>query len=101
VQSIVNAENKFAIPPSFDEEESDAKELPGKVSLIQHTDCAQFRSIQSELSTSNDTDQHNNKLTVFQEIPTPFEPQRDISKDLPSFKQSYSNSAVNNVSIPL
>jgi len=79
---------------------SDNEELPGNVSPIQHTDCAQFRSIQSESSISNDTDQQNNKLTVFQEIPTPFKPPSDIGKeDLPSFKQSYSNSATNNVSI--
>ena len=48
VQKIVNAENKFTIPPPFDEEESDKEDnngeedLSDKMSFIQHVDSAQL-----------------------------------------------------------
>jgi len=101
VQRIVNAENKFTIPLPFDEEESDKEDknseeyLPDKISFIQHVDSAQLIN-KSELSTNNDAD---HELTVFQEIPTPFESERDVDKeDSLSPKQPHPNSAVKNVS---
>ena len=107
VQRIVNAENKFTIPPPFGEEESDKEdndaeeELQGKISFIQHmhVDSAQLRINQSELSTNNDIDHESNELTVFQEISIPFESEGDVGEeDLLSLKQPHPNNAVNNVS---
>jgi len=104
VQKIVNAENKFTIPPPFDEEESDKEDnngeedLSDKMSFIQHVDSAQLIN-QSGSSTNNDADYENNELIGFREIPTPFESESDVGKEnLLSPKQPHPNSAANNVS---
>lgn len=106
VQSIVNAENKFMIPPPFDDEESDEEyssdeedndKLAGEVMGTVQNESNQPKviSLTQQPSLTISDIEEKNKLTTSQQI-TPFDTEEHSGEDASKQPHPYD---ISNVSI--